>query len=194
MKQKSLTRVLALDLLPRRFGYVVLEGPERLLDWGVRSYRRTGKPIDALIHRRLRPLLELWRPMVLVIHAARQVPPRKKLLRERLLKAVVAEAKNNRVCVRILKSAKEQAEKLTKYERAREVAKRFPVLARSLPAKRKPWQSEDHRMGMFAAAALAMAQLNITALSAPAIPEPLASPFDPPRDYFQPTKQVSNHL
>jgi len=37
MRSKSLTRVLALDLHPRRFGYVVLEGPERLLDWGVRS-------------------------------------------------------------------------------------------------------------------------------------------------------------
>jgi hypothetical protein len=82
----------------------------------------------------------------------------------------------------------------TKYERAREVAKRFPVLARSLPPQRKPWESEDYRMGMFAAATLAIAELNITALSAPANPEPLASPFDPPRDYFQPTKQDSNHL
>src|ERR1700693_6289497 len=99
MRYKSFTRVLALDLHPRRFGYVVLEGPDRLLDWGVRSYRRKGNSSDILIHRRLRPLLELWRPTFLVIPGARQMPPRKTLLRERLLKGVAAEAKNYRARV-----------------------------------------------------------------------------------------------
>src|SRR5437667_10732388 len=32
-------RVLALDVHPSRFGYVVFEGPDELLDWGVRSFR-----------------------------------------------------------------------------------------------------------------------------------------------------------
>jgi hypothetical protein len=161
MRYKSLTRVLALDLHPRRFGYVVLEGPDRLLDWGVRRCRSEGNPADVLIRRRLRPLLELWRPMFLVIHGERQIPPRKDLLRERLLKGVVAEAKNYRARVQILKKRPtDRAEKLTKYERAQAVVKRFPVLTRKLPPKRKPWESEDYRISMFAAAATAMTLLS----------------------------------
>src|SRR5213080_1185925 len=33
-RHKDLARVLALDLHARSFGYVVVEGPSRLLDWG----------------------------------------------------------------------------------------------------------------------------------------------------------------
>ena len=58
MKQKSRERILALDLHPRRFGYVVLESPGKLLDWGVRrSYRKTNQHPEVLVEGRLRPLL-----------------------------------------------------------------------------------------------------------------------------------------
>src|SRR6267154_6537873 len=67
MKHSRLARVLALDLHPRHFGYVVLESPDRLLDWGVRSCRHKGNSADILIQRRLRPLLELWEPSILVL-------------------------------------------------------------------------------------------------------------------------------
>jgi hypothetical protein len=53
-----------------------------------------------------------------------------------------------------------RAERLTKYERAQAVVQRFPVLTQKLPPKRKPWESEDYRMSVFAAAALAMAYLH----------------------------------
>jgi hypothetical protein len=36
-----------------------------------------------------------------------------------------------------------------------EVVKRFPVLTQKLPPKRKPWESEDYRMSMFEALAIA---------------------------------------
>src|SRR6266446_4480036 len=137
MRSKSLTRVLALDLHPRRFGYVVLEGPDKLLDWGVRSYRRKGNSSDVLIQRRLRPLLALWRPTLLIIGGTRQMPPRQKLPREKFLKGVAAEAKD-RAHVQILKKwPTDRAEKLTKHQRAQAVIERFPVLAQTLPPKRK---------------------------------------------------------
>src|SRR6266849_1110691 len=157
MRYKSLTRVLALDLHPRRFGYVVLESPDKLLDWGVRSYRRKGNSSDVLIQRRLRPLLALWRPTLLVIGGTRQMPPRQKLPRARFLRGVAVEAKNYRASVQILKKWPiDRAEKLTKHQRAQAVIERFPVLAQKLPPKRKPWESEHYRMSMFSAAALAM--------------------------------------
>jgi hypothetical protein len=157
MRYKNLTRVLALDLHPRRFGYVVVESPDKLLDWGVRSYRRKGGSTDALI-RRLGSLLELWRPSVLVINGTRQISPRTKLLRERFLKGAAAEAMNHRVCIRILKRqpANEQAARQPKYEGALAVVQRFPVLAHRMSPKRKPWESEHYSMSIFEALAGAM--------------------------------------
>src|SRR5207302_7260427 len=99
MEHKSLTRVLALDLHPRSFGYAVVEGPDRLLDWGVRSNRRPDNSTDALIRKRLQPLLDLWRPSVLVLHNPARMP-RRNPGRDRLIKRIATEAKNHRVLVR----------------------------------------------------------------------------------------------
>jgi hypothetical protein len=48
-----------------------------------------------------------------------------------------------------------------KNEIARFIAARFPELARSLPPERKPWMSEDSRMAIFDAAALAFASFGL---------------------------------
>ena len=162
MRYKSLTRVLALDLHPRRFGYVVLERPDRLLDWGVCSYRRKGISTDVLVRRRLRPLLELWRPSTLVLPDPTGMPRSPNPRTHRLLKRIMAEAKNHRVLVRLLKKmpGEDQGKRLTKYENAQRVAEQFPAIARKLPPKRRTWESEDYRMSMFAAAAVATAYLS----------------------------------
>ncbi len=159
MIYKSLTRVLALDLHPRRFGYVVVEGADRLLDWGVRSCRRKGKPIDVLLQKRLRALLELWSPSVIVLNdpvgRARRSNPQS----GRSLKQIAIEAKQRRIPVRTLKPVctEIQGGRLTRYENARRVAEHFPVLKGKLPPKRRAWESEHYRMSIFAAAALASA-------------------------------------
>jgi hypothetical protein len=157
MRYKSLTRVLALDLHPRRFGYVVLENPDRLLDWGVCSARTQSRPNHVLIRQRLRPLLELWRPSLVVIRPGGKTPQNSDPLRQRLLKGVLTEAKEHRASVLIIPS---QSSSLTKYESAQLVTKRFPVLAGHLPPKRRPWESENYRMSMFTAAAVATAHLS----------------------------------
>jgi hypothetical protein len=161
MKHQTLgRRVLALDLHPRRLGYAVVKNPSRLLDWGVWSYRRNGNAADVLVRGRLRPLLEFWRPSVVVLREPLRIrTPNPQ--RNRLLCQIMMAAKNYRARVQILKKGPaDQAERLTKYERAQAVIQRFPVLTRNLPPKRKPWESEDYRMSMFAAATLAMAYLH----------------------------------
>src|SRR5262249_55679284 len=61
------TRVLAIDLHPRRFGYAVMEGPKNLLGWGVaRSYDKTRNH-GTVLGCRLRRLLRLWRPQVVLV-------------------------------------------------------------------------------------------------------------------------------
>jgi hypothetical protein len=91
------------------------------------------------------------------------------------------EAKGHRVRVRLIKKkpAEDRGKRLTKYENARRAAEQFSVLRWKIPPKRKPWESEDYRMSMFTAATLAMAQLNITIPSTPAIPECSPPSFSP---------------
>jgi hypothetical protein len=69
-----------------------------------------------------------------------------------------------------VRKSTDQRKILTKYENARRVAERFPVLTRELPPKRRAWESEHYRMSIFAAAALAMAQLHAKSASTRAMP------------------------
>ncbi len=49
----------------------------------------------------------------------------------------------------------------TKYEIATAIGKRFPELAPRVPPFRKPWMSEDYRMSIFDAVALALGYLEM---------------------------------
>ena len=169
MKYKGLTRVLALDVHPCRFGYAVLETPDRLLDWGVRCYRVEGYSSARFIRQRLRPLLDLWRPSVLVFQNPSRTPSKVGSLS--LLNRIVREANSHGVQVRVVTKPASRIENPTKHENSRRAAEQFSALRWKMPPKRKPWESEDYRMSMFSAATLAMAELNITIPSTPAIPE-----------------------
>jgi len=58
------TRVLAIDPSTRGFGFAVLEGPDRLSDWGVKE-TRTDKKVRAL--RWTAELIDYYRPNVVVV-------------------------------------------------------------------------------------------------------------------------------
>jgi len=45
---------------------------------------------------------------------------------------------------------------LTKQDRALALVERFPELLPRLPAKRRPWKSQDERMAIFSAASLVL--------------------------------------
>ena len=158
MKRKSPIRILALDLHPRSFGYVVVEGRDKLLDWGVCTHRGRDTSAHALLERRLRQLFALWIPSVVIVHNPPTMYPRVRLQKNRLLKRIVSEARKCRIGVRMIRieSRQNPGKKVTKYENARRVAEHFPVLGWRMPPKRKAWESEHYRMSMFTAAALAM--------------------------------------
>src|SRR2546427_11974340 len=172
MRRKTPIRILALDLHPRSFGYVVAESPSRLLDWGVRSDRRKHGAGNVLVLKRLRQLLDLWRPAALVLHNLVKKSRRPNQKKDGLTERIVAEAKSRRIIVRapVKSSADYQGKILTKYENARRVAEYFPVLTHELPPKRRAWESEHYRMSIFAAAALAIPQLHAKSASTPALP------------------------
>jgi hypothetical protein len=61
---------------------------------------------------------------------------------------------------REMKRLYSDAGKVTKYAIATSLVARFPFLARSLPPPRKISESEDYRMGIFTAIALAVATVS----------------------------------
>ena len=73
-------RILALDVRPRSVGYVVFEGRDRLLDWGVHSFRNGVNAVRIPLGTKIATLLEDFRPVVVV---AQKPPSREKVNRER---------------------------------------------------------------------------------------------------------------
>lgn len=146
-------RILALDPSRGGFGFVVLEGAS-LLDWGV-SFRRESEPSFVR-------LLESYAPDLCVTELMGSNPKRGVRART-LIDTVHRLSQERRVRVHCL-SDRDVAhamgwQKHRKYDRACDIAERFPELRSRLPAAPKPWIGEAGSYAMFDAMALALAAL-----------------------------------
>lgn len=154
-------RVLAFDVRPRSLAYTAFEGPEKLLDWGTRRFRGGMNAVRVPLADKIAALLQEIDPQVVVLKAP---PERIKLNRAKTQKALTCIREvADRLHIRTRQFTRRAAKnpfgidsKLTRYQIARALAQRFPELAQVLPPKRKPWETEDCRMSIFDAAALAM--------------------------------------
>lgn len=152
-------RILGIAPSTRGFGFAVLEGEEELIDWGVKAIRRREyKNEDCL--RQIADLTDRYRPDVIVVENCHVKGSRRSPRIQKLIQGILVLASQRRI--RSCRFSRVQVRKafalsgtLTKYDRALEIAKRFPELAPRLPRRRKPWMSEDERMGIFDATALA---------------------------------------
>src|SRR5215510_4391385 len=148
-------RVLAIDPSTRGFGFAILEGPNRLIDWGVKE-TKTDKRKRSL--KLIADLIEQYQPSVLVVEDyTRKGSRRCRRVRE-LIKDISKLAVQRKIKVRNfsrlkVKQAFSESGTSNKYEIAIAIAKRFPELAPRLPRFRKPWMSEDYRMSIFDAVA-----------------------------------------
>lgn len=152
-------RVLAIDPAAKGFGFAVVEPGKGLVAWGTRD-ARDDKYGTAL--RRASELLDAYGPRVLVLEDCRADGSRRRPHVRRLLRSIERLATRQGVEVRLVSPsmrlavfAKSGAS--TKCQVATALAERFPVLRRVLPPVRKPWMTEDHRMGIFDAVALGVA-------------------------------------
>jgi hypothetical protein len=162
---KNQKRVLALDVRPSHFGYVVFEGPEELLDWGVRGFRDGVNAVRVPAPKKLAALLDEFAPGAIVLK------DRKK---SKIAHALRRQARARRIGVKFvtLRAVKQSfaGHAKNKYEIASTLATHFPDLAWRLPPKRKIWQSEDYRMNIFDAAALGAAYFARYASRVPPVP------------------------
>ncbi len=144
------TRVIALDPCPRGFGFVVLEGSQKLLDWGVAQAK---SQTDLLL--RLEARLLRYRPACLILETGN--PYRRHASRQRTmaLERFAREQGVEAVWVRYSDVQHVFAGAGgTKYKRALALAELYEELRMHLPAKRRAWDSEDDRMHIFDAAAI----------------------------------------
>ena len=142
----------------RGFGFVVLESPTVLIDWGVKSTRvdKTRKTLA-----RVAELMEQYSPELVVLEASDKTLSRRCSRIEQLLTSIQRLATENNVPVRRVPIRRLRKMFLaygagTKHQIAHIVVRLLPELAPHLPRQRKPWMSEDYRMAIFTAAALGL--------------------------------------
>ncbi len=155
-------RILAIYPNSRGFGFAILEGRQRLIDWGMvdvraEKHKRCLKRIGELIKR--------YDPAVVVTEDPDKCPHRGKRVRK-LIDAIRELAKTTRTRWRGF--SREQVRRtfqrpvpVTKHQIAEGIAGRFLELASRLPPRRKPWMSEDARMAIFDAVALAITWFSV---------------------------------
>lgn len=147
-------RILGLAATIRGFAYGLTEGPVCLVDVNIR--RRPAEKAD--VAKALASLLANSRPLFVAFGATKS----KRGSREQMLDDALTD-----ICrendVMILRITNRQLNALTtmpnpsKWDIAREVARQFPEIAHRLPKKPALWESEDDRIGIFQAIAVATA-------------------------------------
>ena len=149
-------RILAIAPNSCGFGFAVLEGSERLIDWRVVQVRE-DKHQRALI--RIATLREHYKPDVVVTEdpeTSRRSKRVRMLLAAIRHKTILARIKWKGLSKDQVHKAFRGSGQITKYTVAHGISERFPELAPRLPPPRKPWMSEDSRMAIFQAVALAL--------------------------------------
>lgn len=151
-------RVLAIDPYTRGIGFVVLEGKEKLVDWGLRE-ARTEKHARCVRHAE--NLITMYQPELLVLEdiyhpTCRRCIRVQQLLRDISLLASGKGLRSKSVSRQRVLATFSSAKMFTKYELADSICSRFPELTPWRPTVRKAWLSEDPRQSIFDAAVLAL--------------------------------------
>ena len=151
--------VIAIYFNTRGFAFVVFESSLSPIDWGVKEVRGYRKHARCLV--KIVAILDQYQPDVLVLQ---DTSPRGSLRVRRITKlnAAVAELATGRGMALYAYSradiwnAFRDVGVSNKHDLAMVVALHIPAFERYVPPPRKPWKSEDARMGIFDAAALAL--------------------------------------
>lgn len=151
---KSSRTLIALEVRPLQFGFVVIENTQ-LLDWGVCTL--TAGALGSTVAKRILPLIDQYGPFVIALRRRTD----SKAYRPQLgltLREVTTHAKARAVRIEWISTVdvRRYFSSLgyrTKHQIAVAVAELFPELIWKLPPKRKPWQHEHPNILIFDAVA-----------------------------------------
>lgn len=142
----------------RGFGWVVFEGPFTPLDWGLVAARKDKNTVSL---RRLEGLLDRFCPEVLVLEAYDRQTTRRAQRIAQLCEKVrfatdsrgieTAVYSRGEIC-----AAFAEVRAATRRQIAEAVARHVDAFRHRLPPPRRPWESEDSRAALFAAAAVVL--------------------------------------
>ena len=164
-------RLIAVDVRPRSFGFIVMEGMS-VLDCGSRTCRR--KHADDCLGQRFRLILEIYSPSTIALRSQHEIRTADKEKGAVVRGAIRAECKKYgarivEITASTVRQYFSQHHAYTKYQIADAVATFLPELAWKLPPRRKAWQSEHYRMSIFDAAAVALTHIGPRADSPPSV-------------------------
>ncbi len=152
-------RILAVALSAKGFGFVVMEGQKTIIECGGRV-ADGDKNVQSLA--KMEKLLNFYRPGALVLQDVEAKGSRRAPRIKTLNRHIKAVAEKHKIEVKLVSGKQLRISLLgnptgTKQEMAEMLALQFPdELASRLPPKRKSWNSEDGRMDIFDAMALAV--------------------------------------
>jgi hypothetical protein len=158
-------RVLAIAPSSKGFGFAVLEGAGTFVDWGVKSVDG-DKNAASLV--KVKRLIIDYAPSAIVLEDMRGKDCRRSARVQTLAEKIIQLAASHQLKTRLISQqavrfALSLAPEATKHEIATRLANHFPEeLGSRLPPKRKAWMSEDYRMNIFDAVALATAYFRAT--------------------------------
>ncbi len=158
-KSKRVVEVLfAIYPNARGFGYAIIADTEEVLDYGIANFKE--KTVKNYI-KRFSQLLELYEPTVVILEDYKKNTNPKSKKTKKLIEAFKKECTK-----RFLKYKTYSREDIrtvfnhfnakTKYEIALVLVRWKEELSICLPNKRKAWEPESYRMGIFDAFSLAM--------------------------------------
>jgi hypothetical protein len=152
---------LVLSVYPntRGFAFVLFEGPLSPFDWGVKEMRGRGKHSRCLA--KIIAILDRYQPEIMVLQDTSSNGTRRARGVTNLNAAISELADDRGILVypysrEDVRGAFGYLGAVNKQIIAEVIAKHIPAFGRYVPPPRKPWMSEDARMGLFDAAALGL--------------------------------------
>jgi len=160
---KGLT--LAIHPTHRGFGWVAFEGPFSPYDWGL-VFTKRDKNAECL--RRIEAMIARFLPDTLVLEVFDRRPAARAGRIRRLCQAIASLAADRGVEVAIysrgdVRTCFANVGAGTRQEIAEAVVRHVDAFRHQLPDKRRPWESENLRMAIFAAAALVLTHYQLGA-------------------------------
>ena len=151
--------VLSIYPNTRGFAFVVFERSLSPIDWGIKHVRRPQKNAGCVA--KARSIIERYRPSILILQDTFSDGVRRSRRIRQLNESIaeLAAADEIPVCAYTrdeVVAAFSGFGIRNKRDVALVIARNIPAFERYVPPPRRPWMSEDDRMGLFDAAALAL--------------------------------------
>ena len=158
ISNKEQQRVFAVDPMVRGFGFAILEGPDLLIDSGLREIRHKKNPTCL---KRIAELLKQYELDAVIVEDYKGKGSRRCLRVQQLIQAIHSLATQRGIATysfsrEEIRNAFFRFEAFNKHQIATVITDHLPQLAHQLPPPRKIWRREDDRMNIFDAASLAL--------------------------------------